>query len=172
MTKKLFAGIDVGTTTTKAVIIDTEKNVLGRYTHRIAIANRRLIDLTNEGKVRFRWKDYADGGKQKTASLEAHEFIRRFLQHVVPSGFMRIRYYGFLANRHRADRLARCRELLGVASAPPWVADETLASEPSTEANDPWYVCPRCHAGRMVVVERFEPNQQQMVQRIAVMDTS
>ena len=74
----------------------------------------RLIQITaphfyagivlNEGKVRFRWKDYADGGKQKTATLEADEFIRRFLQHVLPSGFMRIRYYGFLANRHRADR--------------------------------------------------------------------
>ncbi len=84
---------------------------LGRYTHRVAISNRRLLAL-EDGQVSFRWKDYRDGNQQKVMTVPAAEFIRRFLQHSLPPGLQRIRYYGFLANCHRAARLERCRQLL------------------------------------------------------------
>ena len=90
---------------------------LARYTHRVAISNRRLIAL-EDGEVKFHWKDYAHGGGQKTMTLKATEFIRRFLLHVLPSGFVRIRHYGFLANRVCRERLALCRALLGVETTP------------------------------------------------------
>jgi len=84
---------------------------LGRYTHRVAIANTRLLSLS-DGKVRFTWKDYRQDGIIKVMTLEADEFIRRFLLHALPDGFHRIRHYGFLANGGRSDNLARCRQLL------------------------------------------------------------
>lgn len=84
---------------------------LGRYTHRVAIANSRLISMEND-RVGFRWKDYRHGGRTKVMTLDAHEFIRRFLLHTLPDGFHRIRHYGFLANGHRAARLDQCRRLL------------------------------------------------------------
>jgi len=86
----------------------------GRYTHRVALSNDRLLSL-DDGIVRFRWKDYTDGDRVKVMALEVEEFIRRFLLHIVPDGFVRIRHFGFLANRTRHAKLARCRELL----APP-----------------------------------------------------
>jgi hypothetical protein len=92
---------------------------LGRYTHRVAIANDRLIKL-KDGCVSFRWRDYRHGAHNKVMTLTAEEFIRRFLLHTLPDGFQRIRYYGFLANGHRAERLALCRRWLAVAPpAPP-----------------------------------------------------
>ena len=90
---------------------------LARYTHRVAISNRRLVAL-EDGKVRFRWKDYAHGGREKTMTLDASEFLRRFLLHVLPSGFVRIRHYGFLSNRLRHEKVA------GV----PGVAEQRLGS--------------------------------------------
>ena len=87
---------------------------VGRYTHRVAISNHRLLDI-EAGQVRFQWKDYRDKGRQKTMTLSAEEFIRRFLLHALPDGFQRIRYYGFLGNRYRQQKLAQCRELLGMA---------------------------------------------------------
>jgi hypothetical protein len=84
---------------------------LGRYTHRVAIANSRLVSMT-DGKVAFRWRDYRDRGKAKLMTLDAHEFIRRFLLHTLPDAFHRIRHYGFLANGHRAAKLDLCRKLL------------------------------------------------------------
>ena len=84
---------------------------LGRYTHRIAISNHRLLAFDGES-VTFRWKDYAHGGKQKKMTLLATEFLRRFFLHVLPKGFVRIRHFGFLTNRHRASRLSLCRTLL------------------------------------------------------------
>jgi len=98
---------------------------LGRYTHRVAIANSRLISLS-DGKVRFTWKDYRANGKTKVMMLAADEFIRRFLLHTLPDGFHRIRHYGFLANGSRSDKLARCRRLLDARDA-----DD--ACEPITE---------------------------------------
>ena len=86
---------------------------VARYTHRVAISNNRLLDI-DQGKVRFRWKDYRNGNRQRTMTLATDEFIRRFLLHVLPEGFQRIRYYGFLANRHREQKLARCRQLLAM----------------------------------------------------------
>ena len=100
---------------------------VGRYTHRVAISNNRLVSMDN-GKVSFRWKDYRDGNRQKTMTLDGKEFVRRFLIHVLPDGFHRIRYYGFLGNCHRARKLALCRELLGMA--PPVPAADPPAELP------------------------------------------
>ena len=95
------------------------RTTVGRYTHRVlAISNNRLLDIA-EGKVTFRYKDYRHDAQQKTMTLEAEEFIRRFLLHVLPEGFQRIRYYGFLANRYREKKLALCRELLGMPELEP-----------------------------------------------------
>ena len=91
---------------------------LGRYTHRVAIANSRLVGLA-DGQVSFTWKDYRQQGKTKTMTLPAEEFIRRFLQHTVPDGFHRIRHIGFLANSHRGEKLALCRKLLAVPAPEP-----------------------------------------------------
>jgi len=88
---------------------------LGRYTHRVAIANSRLVSMTEE-RVSFLWKDYRHHDKRKVMTLDADEFIRRFLLHVLPDGFHRIRHYGYLANGHRVAKLAHCRRLL---AAPP-----------------------------------------------------
>src|SRR5579862_9438877 len=121
---------------------------LARYTHRVAISNRRLINMDGN-KIRFHWKDYAHGGATKTMTLKAVEFLRRFLLHVLPSGFVRIRHYGLLANRVCREKLALCRALLRVdASAEP-VSEppETLEGEPAVRR------CPVCGVGRIVVVE-------------------
>ena len=132
---------------------------LARYTHRAAISNRRLVDLAG-GRVTFRWKDYAHGGKPGTMTLDAVEFVRRFLMHVLPAGFVRVRHYGLLANGHRREKLARCRELLGTAATP---ADPAPAGpDPTTPpvhraAVTPTRVCPRCGAGRMAMVAEFPP---------------
>lgn len=127
---------------------------VGRYTHRVAISNNRLLSVDN-GKVRFRWKDYRDGNRQKTMTLDGGEFIRRFLIHVLPDGFHRIRYYGFLGNCHRARKLALCRELLGTMRAEP------VAAEPPADYRDRFEAltgrslraCPHCHTGIMVVID-------------------
>jgi hypothetical protein len=92
---------------------ETVLKYLGRYTHRIAITNHRIISV-EEGKVSFSWKDYADGNTQKIMTLEASEFIRRFLLHMLPDGFVKIRHFGFLGNRNRKACLEACRMLLGV----------------------------------------------------------
>jgi Putative transposase/Transposase zinc-binding domain len=132
---------------------------VGRYTHRVAIANHRLLAI-DDGQVRFRWKDYRDG-RSKTMTLAAEEFIRRFLLHVLPEGFHRIRYYGFLGNRDRHEKLAHCQHLLGMA--PPEVPPGE--AELPTDYRDRYEVltgislweCPACHQGRMLEVERLAP---------------
>lgn len=95
---------------------------LGRYTHRVALANSRLIDFS-DGQVAFRWKDSRRDSRHGVMHLEAMEFVRRFLLHVLPVGFQRIRHYGLLANRTRAAKLTRCRELLAVPVPEPTVVD-------------------------------------------------
>ena len=100
---------------------------LGRYTHRVALSNDRLLSL-DAGIARFRWKDYADGDRVKVMALAADEFIRRFLLHIVPDGFVRIRHFGLLANRSRRAQLARCRELL---ASPPASATPPRESGPA-----------------------------------------
>ena len=125
---------------------------VGRYTHRVAISNYRLLSI-HDGKVRFRWKDYRNGNRQKTMTLEGGEFIRRFLIHVLPDGFHRIRYFGFLANAHRAEKLARCRELLGMAPAEPTpepLPDYRVRYEALTGQS--LHRCPNCHTGIMIVI--------------------
>ena len=97
---------------------ETVLKYLGRYTHRIAITNHRILGM-EEGKVSFSWKDYADGNKKKIMTLDVFEFIRRFLLHVLPPGFARIRHFGFLSNRNRKAALELCRAILGVANAEP-----------------------------------------------------
>jgi ribosomal protein L37AE/L43A len=133
---------------------------LARYTHRAAISNHRLVGLA-DGQVSFRWKDYAHGGRRGTMTLTAVEFVRRFLMHVLPMGFVRVRHCGLLANRHRREKLARCRELLGRTVTPQAEtapADPVPVPPPGREAAaTPTRVCPRCGAGRMVVVAEFPP---------------
>ena len=129
---------------------------LARYTHRIAISNRRLVAL-EDGNVGFHWKDYAHGGDQKMMTLTAAEFIRRFLLHVLPSGFVRIRHYGFLANRVCQDKLALCRALLRAEPTPEPVASEPCVEPDETaEGLETPHACPSCGVGRMVIVESFK----------------
>jgi Putative transposase len=129
---------------------------VGRYTHRVAISNNRLLDIDND-QIRFRWKDYRHGDQVKTMTLTSEEFIRRFLLHVLPNGFRRIRYYGFLGNRHREEKLALCRRLLGMQVA----ESATAESPPETDYLDRYEEltgrslrqCPQCGRGSMVVVQ-------------------
>ena len=130
---------------------------VGRYTHRVAISNNRLLDIA-DGTVRFRWKDYRDRNRQKAMTVSADEFIRRFLLHVLPEGFHRIRYYGFLGNRHRAQKLARCRELLGMPVSEP--LDDEFEKDYRDHYEELTGVslnqCPACRQGQMVIVETFD----------------
>ncbi|WP_316978311.1 IS91 family transposase [Shumkonia mesophila] len=115
---------------------------LGRYTHRVAIANSRLVGVTDTD-VAFRWKDYRHHGKAKVMTLAAHEFIRRFLLHALPDGFHRIRHFGFLANGHRADKLALCRRLLAATAPVEPIVSVRACRQSTTRAHD---VCPCCGA--------------------------
>ena len=127
---------------------------LARYTHRVAISNSRLV-TAEDGYVHFRYKDYADAGRWKILALEAPEFIRRFLLHVLPKGFMRIRHYGFLANRFRREKLALARRLLGVCEA----RDESIpqaSPEPrEVPITKPTEQCPLCGTGRMNIIREL-----------------
>jgi hypothetical protein len=131
---------------------------LGRYTHRIAISNHRLLNLRN-GEVSFLWRDYADHNRQKTMTLKANEFIRRFLLHVLPSRYVRIRHFGLLANRKRQNTIALCRKILG---------DVKTATQPTTK-KETWQeqlfricgidvtLCPVCQKGRMFMIGLLLP---------------
>jgi Putative transposase/Transposase zinc-binding domain len=126
---------------------------LARYTHRVAISNRRLIAL-DDNSVTFKWKDYRIEGpeRDKVMTLATHEFIRRFLIHVLPSGFHRIRYYGLFATTTRAENIARARKLLAVPMLP---IDINAASANANEPQTPEHPCPCC-GGRMIIIETFE----------------
>jgi hypothetical protein len=128
---------------------------LGRYTHRIAISNHRLVSL-QDGNVTFRWKDYRNGGCQKIMTLTAPEFIRRFLMHVVPSGFVRIRHYGFLANRNRAASLPLIRSIL--ESQPALCVNPMRLNSLETSVRaDPLPRCPVCKRGNMIRIAVLFP---------------
>ena len=130
---------------------------LARYTHRVAISNARLLDF-EDGMVRFRYKDYAHGNRKRVMTLTALEFVRRLLLHVLPTGFVRIRHYGILANRHRHEKLALCRRVVGVRrGGRTGVAEETREIRESPSSITPTRVCPVCGAGRMIVIEEFPP---------------
>jgi hypothetical protein len=129
---------------------------LSRYTHRVAIANSRLVALDERG-VTFRWKDYRDKGdpdrpRHKTMTLSADEFMRRFLLHVLPGGFHRIRHFGLIANHGRAEKLARARELLGVAPVAATIEASQAGAETEVDGVRPTFVCAHCGAA-MVVLE-------------------
>src|SRR6201997_803299 len=126
---------------------------VGRYTHRVAISNNRLLDVS-EGNVPFRYKDYRHHAQQKTMTLQAEEFIRRFLLHVLPEGFQRIRYYGFLANRYRAEKLALCRQLLQTPPPAPNVEVKKDYRDRYEEITGvSLKTCPLCRHGTMIVIE-------------------
>jgi len=130
---------------------------LGRYTHRVAISNSRLISLTG-GRVGFRWRDYRHHGKAKVMTIDADEFIRRFLLHSLPDGFHRIRHYGFLANGHRAGKLALCRKLLAVVpctQAPVAAQNDHQRSRLEIIL----HLCPCC-GGAMVPLDVLPPLQR------------
>jgi hypothetical protein len=131
---------------------------VARYTHRVAICNDRLLGI-DDNKVHFRWKDYRDNSRQKTMTLAADEFIRRFLIHVLPEGFQRIRYYGFLGNCCRKSKLARCRELLNMP--PPPDPDHHLKKDYRDRyeelTGESLRKCPVCQKGQMTVTEVLEP---------------
>ncbi len=129
---------------------------VGRYTHRVAISNHRLVDI-EDGHVKFSWRDYRDDNQQKTMSLLSEEFMRRFLLHVLPSGFHCIRYYGFLGNRYRKEKLAHGRRLLGMvppsldSSGP--TAPEDYRDRYEKLTGRSLRECPICHQGRMIIVK-------------------
>lgn len=136
---------------------------LARYTHRVAISNNRLLNLEG-GRVTFRYRDRNDDDRVKLMNLDVSEFIRRFLMHILPDGFMKIRHYGILSNRNRKNKLARCKKLLGVH-----------CKEENTEtAKEPWQdllakitgvdtrICPSCGKGKMVLKEVLNPSASPM----------
>jgi hypothetical protein len=134
---------------------------LARYTHRVAISNQRLRALEN-GRVSFEWKDYAQRGQRKIMTLDAGEFMRRFLLHVLPSGLVRIRQFGFLANRFRTRNLQLCRDLLAVRQTP----SPAESHDPADSTVEDRTCCPICKLGRLIVIELLHP------QRPAIQDTS
>ena len=133
---------------------------LGRYTHRIAISNERIVKL-QDGKVSFLWRDYADGDKKKVMTLEASEFIRRFLLHVLPHRFVKIRHFGLLANRKRKHNIALCREILGGCRIEvknediPETWQERLLKVSGIDVTK----CPVCKKGGMLRVEVLLPSR-------------
>ena len=140
---------------------------LARYTHRVAISNHRIVDFA-DGKITFLWKDYAHGSKRRRMTLTAEEFLRRFLLHTLPRGFIRIRFFGFLANRRRAALLPLCQQLL---DAHPRSRSPT---PPATSAGSPpLWICPHC-GGSMVISERRTAQQilWESQRQTAFVDTS
>jgi hypothetical protein len=134
----------------------TVLDYLGRYTHRVALSNDRILQVEN-GQVTLSYRDRKDGDRKKTLVLDAHEFIRRFLLHVLPEGFMRVRHFGFLANRSKKHALTQCRKLLGANPAslqnPSESAKDLLLRITGIDLNR----CPSCHNGTMIVVAELPP---------------
>lgn len=133
---------------------------LGRYTHKVAISNNRIIKIEN-GKVTFRWRDYRGGNQNKLMTVEAFEFIRRFLLHILPDNFVKIRYYGFLSNRNRNTKLKKCQEVLGVVlnekqSLTPSISwEELILKLTGTDLRK----CPCCEKGRMIIRQILYPKR-------------
>jgi Putative transposase/Transposase zinc-binding domain len=140
---------------------------LARYTHRVAISNQRILSM-QDGRVTFEWKDYADGNKTKTMTLEAPEFLRRFLLHVLPSGFVHIRHFGFLANRKRKDTLALCRSLL----SGPLQLTKASATSPDSSIAPSSNRCPVCQNGRLTLIQTLTPTACALLPAPMVADTS
>jgi hypothetical protein len=133
---------------------------LARYTHRVAIANSRLVSI-EDGKIGFLWKDYRHENRRRVMTLDVDEFIRRFLLHVLPRGSQRVRHYGFLSNRQRATSLPRCRELLGVTEEG---TDRTqprrnLEAQYEAVTGKSLFLCPACGVGRMRLIGELGPTR-------------
>jgi hypothetical protein len=149
---------------------------LARYTHRVAISDQRLVSL-RDGKVTFGYKDYRCGNVQRTMTVEATEFIRRFLQHVLPASFHRIRYFGFLANRARKKNIALARRLLRLntadpsQTAPPQAPSANLP-EAELDPHGKERLCPVCKTGHMVIVETIERSAGTPQLARSIFDTS
>jgi Putative transposase len=137
---------------------------LARYTHRVAISNGRLIEM-KDGQVTFRWRDSADNNQQKLMTLDAVEFTRRFLLHVLPSGFVKIRHFGILANRSRREDLARCRALLPALVDPP---DSLTATQRRAVERK----CPACKIGTLHIIRWISPAELTACRTEARLDTS
>ena len=129
----------------------TVLDYLGRYTHRVALSNDRILSVQN-GQVTLSYRDRKDGNRKKTIPLNAHEFIRRFLLHVLPDGFMRIRHFGFLANRSKQQMLAQCRKLLKLDAALPEIPKQSAIDLLRELTGIDLSRCPCCHEGTMIVV--------------------
>lgn len=140
-------------------------NYLARYTHRVAISNGRLLEM-RAGQVTFRWRDSADGNQQKLMTLDAAEFIRRYLIHVLPSGFVKIRHFGSMANRNRRETLLLCRSLLPASAAQP----PTLLSDRQMRAVE--RKCPFCKSGTLHIIGRIPAGELIWVTTVPVQDTS
>ncbi|MCP5091469.1 MAG: IS91 family transposase [Gammaproteobacteria bacterium] len=141
---------------------------LARYTHRVAISNRLLVSIA-DGQVSFLWKDYRQQSKRKVMTLSAGEFMRRFLMHVLPNGFHRIRHYGLFANGHRAEKIELCRSLLGYRKEALFDNGDQVEAE-TTAPNEP-PPCPCC-GGRMVIIESIEADSHQHHQVPEGLDSS
>jgi putative transposase len=127
---------------------------LGCYTHRVAISNHRLVSFAND-QVTFRWRDSAHHNKKRLMTLHANAFLRRFLLHVLPPGFVRIRHFGFLSTRNRSTLLPLCSRLLGATNA---VLPTTVPSTERQSHQRATWLCPHCH-GPMLILERWTPSQ-------------
>lgn len=151
---------------------------LSRYVYRVAISNHRLVALEN-GQVTFRYKDYKRDHQLRTRTLEAVEFLRRLMLHVLPKGLHKVRYFGLMANRHRSQKLAQCRTLLGQAADTTQASEMTepdhiRADEPAGVRVQPGDVCPVCRQGRMQLVKTYGRHRAAWDLSIAVpnLDTS
>jgi predicted Zn-ribbon and HTH transcriptional regulator len=129
----------------------TVLDYLGRYTHRVALSNERILSAEN-GQVTFTYRDRKDKDQLKSMALDAQEFIRRFLLHVLPDGFMRIRHFGFLANRAKKHALPQCRKLLGLSSALPKLAKKSAHDLLLELTGIDFSRCPRCQTGTLIVI--------------------
>jgi hypothetical protein len=143
---------------------------LGRYTHRVALSNERILSVAAD-RVRFRWRDYADGDRVKVMELEAAEFIRRFLLHIVPDGFVRIRHFGLLANRTRTAKLAQCRQVLTQPAAPAPRPVESVHALMLRLTGIDIDRCPVCQQGRLHVTALL-PSAPRPPRRAPIWDTS
>lgn len=143
---------------------------LSRYTHRVAISNRRLL-AADPQSVTFRYKDYADGARRKTMTLAAEEFVRRFCLHLLPERFVKIRHYGLLGNRNRAQRLEQARQCLGVARPAPREAEEEPPNLTVPSAADQTLRCPQCGADALVWVEEV-PRGGRWLRSVLICDSS
>ncbi len=135
---------------------------LGRYTHRVAISNNRIVSMDND-KVTFKWRDYKDNNKNKLMTVTAEEFIRRFLLHILPNKFVKIRHYGFLSNRNRKEKIALCKKLLATIMNKKYI--ETFTQNQKLNAYEFMLkikgiditVCPCCGSGKMITKSEMLP---------------